>query len=640
MREFVLDIEADHLLQKATKAWIIGWLDRETNEVKYWLDGDLGWKEELDKAQHIIMHNGASYDLPLLEKLFGWRPGSHVRITDTFINSLVLDYNKFLGGKHGLASWGQLLNCPKGEFSDFSKYSEEMLSYWKQDLKLTNLVYEYQLPTYIRALDRNERIATYLRAENAIARWCSNAELYGWDFDLYGALELLVRLEREMQVIRDKLLPRLGTKTVAPDKKLGVVPERRPRFLKNGAYDVHTAKWFNINVWSGYEEEDRLVDGPYCRVEFVDLDINSVADVKIFLFRNGWEPDEWNYKEDPDNPRKKIQASPKITESSLEFLGGDGKLYCDFLTMGSRLGVLKGLIKSCDYDRRVHGTCFTIGTPSMRATHRIIVNMPTVGAVYGAEMRALFRVPKGWKMIGADSSGNQARGLAHYLKSPEYIHTLLHGDVHTMNAELLDAVLKEMKISWDKHLISTGVKDDPKELAKAKRAAAKRILYAFLFGASGGKMWSYIFGIQDKVKGNKLKLGFTKAVPGFKALIDKLENIYGKTKQFGDGYIPGPAGNRIYCDSFHKLLVYLLQATEKATCGAACLLLSKMLDREKIPYQPLIFMHDELDYMVPEQYAERAAELGRIAFKEGPKLFGITIMDGEAKIGHDWKECH
>ena len=64
------------------------------------------------------------------------------------------------------------------------------------------------------------------------------------------------------------------------------------------------------------------------------------------------------------------------------------------------------------------------------------------------------------------------------------------------------------------------------------------------------------------------------------------------------------------------------------------------MKKEKIPYQPLIFMHDELDYMLPDEYAERAAELGKLAFGAGPKLFGITIMDGEAKIGMNWKECH
>ena len=38
--------------------------------------------------------------------------------------------------------------------------------------------------------------------------------------------------------------------------------------------------------------------------------------------------------------------------------------------------------------------------------------------------------------------------------------------------------------------------------------------------------------------------------------------------------------------------------------------------------------------------AERAAEIGKQSFKDGPKLFGIEIMDGEAKIGNNWYEVH
>ena len=51
-------------------------------------------------------------------------------------------------------------------------------------------------------------------------------------------------------------------------------------------------------------------------------------------------------------------------------------------------------------------------------------------------------------------------------------------------------------------------------------------------------------------------------------------------------------------------------------------------------------MHDELQFIVPEEHAERAAELGVKAFQEGPKLFGITIMNGDSKIGKDWYDTH
>jgi len=237
----------------------------------------------------------------------------------------------------------------------------------------------------------------------------------------------------------------------------------------------------------------------------------------------------------------------------------------------------------------------------------------------------LFKTRPGWKLIGCDSAGNQARGLAHYLNNAEFTRILLHDDIHEYNAAKLTEVLHAMGLDY-----------------VVPRPAAKRILYAFLFGASGGKLWGYIFGEQHEKRGSTLKKGFTSAVPGFKELLGKLDKAFNKTKRSnnGKGYIPSIAGTRIYVDSKHKLLVYLLQSLEKITCSGACLLLTQYLNEENIPYIPCIFMHDELDFMVPDEHAERAAELGKKAFQEGPKLFGVEIMDGDGKIGMNWMEVH
>lgn len=649
--ELVLDIEADELLVKVNKAWIIGWLNRQTGKKHRWRDGDLGWMTELDKATLVIGHNVTGYDLPLLFKLFGYILPAHVKVRDTQIMSLTLMYNKFPSGIHKLAEWGEYLGFPKGDFHDFSKWSPEMETYWERDLDLTSKVYDHVVIKFREVYAKTKNIVVYLNAENAVNRWFSMAELYGWPFDVKAATALLEKMEAELQVVRDRLLPKLGSKTVATDKKLGVVEPRKPKFLKSGAYDAHTSAYFEIDEWSAHD--DRLVDGPYSRVKFVPLSVDSISDMKIFLFRHGWVPTEYNMKDNPEG-RGKIKTSPKITEDSLECMEGDGKLYCDFLTTSSRVGILKGWLRNCDEKGRLHGTGFAIGTPSMRARHNIIVNVPAADSVWGKEMRSLFISEPGFTLVGCDSAGNQARGLAHYLKSPEYVDLLLHGDIHTFNANALNDVVASMKINWDDYLIKGGVKADvfdpnkpdkklhtlEENLAKAKRGRAKRVLYAFLFGASGGKLWSYLFDKIDDIKGKKLKLGFTKAVPGFKDLLDKLDRIYGRSKQSGDGYIPGIAGNDIYCNSFHKLLVYLLQACEKATCSAALMLAVERMEAEGIPFQPCIMYHDEIDFMVPDAYAERAAEIGKQAFIDGPKLFNIQIMDGESKTGKSWYEIH
>jgi DNA polymerase-1 len=627
MSRYVFDIEGDNLLPKLKTVWVICLYNLDTNEETHYLGHETDkWMPVLSSATLLVGHNICGYDIPALEKIFKWKPTATTRIHDTFVLSSVLNYNRRQG--HSLAGWGEAMGYPKIEFSEFDKYSEEMLTYCQRDVSLNVRVYKSlvrELSEGLARVKEPDRLKWYIRAEQAVSRWCALAEMYGWPFNRDYAVTLFDKMEKELEATRAKITPLLGMKTVAVDKVKGEVPPKYPKWLKSGCYDAHTANWFDIDPWSGFEGEERLIEGPYSRVKFVDLDLDSINDVKIFLFRNDWKPTEWNYKTvlNERGRSTKVKMSPKITEDSLEAMQGNGKIYCEFLTTKSRHSILKGWLENCDENNRVHGSCFTIGTPSMRARHSGIVNVPSADSPWGKEMRSLFCTIPGWKLIGCDSAGNQARGLAHYLKSDEFTKQLLEGDIHQFNADVLTAILKEMGIDYT-----------------VPRSAAKRILYAFLFGASGEKLWSYIFDTLDKKQGTKLKAGFIEAVPGFAKLVEKLENVYGATSKFGDGYIYGIAGNRIYCDSFHKLLVYLLQACEKATCSAAVMLTMDRLEAAGIPYQPCIMMHDEEDFLVPEEYADAAAAIGKTAFKEGPELFGITIMDGDAKIGDNWYEVH
>jgi len=630
MSRWVFDIETDGLLNQCSHMWILAAYNLDTEKMHYWLEGDLGWQETFNEATLVVGHNILGFDVFVLEKLFGYKFPKTCGMHDTLIMSQVLDYRRFGSNGHSLAVWGEALSYPKHDFNDWSKLSQEMIDYCLQDVKLGVRVYHELLQEFLELAEKAPQIKTYMRAEHSVAKWASMASLHGWPFDIDAAKKLYTDLEVSMQRAYDALNERLGTKTVATDKVKGVVEVKKPKWTKQGFYDAHTARWFNIDPCSGFEGEERLVIGEYCRVEFEPLSLDSVSDVKTFLYRNGWVPTEWNYKPDPTTG-KKVKTSPKVTEDSLEFLGGDGKLYTEFLTAKSRYGILKTWIENTDANGMLHGDCMTIGTPSMRTRHSIIVNVPSADSPWGKEMRQLFSTRPGWKVIGCDSAGNQARGLAHYLGDEDFINTLINGDIHQYNADILTRVVND---------IGKAMKRKDLETYVVKRPQAKRILYAFLFGASGAKLWSYIFGTLDETYGKKLKAGFLKAVPGFKALIEKLENIYGKTSQNGDGYIPSIAGNRIYVDSFHKLLVYLLQSCEKATCGAAVMLTMERLEEANIPYVPLIMMHDEEDFMVPEEHAEEAARIGKQSFIDGPKLFGIQIMDGDAKIGNNWYEVH
>jgi DNA polymerase-1 len=623
MSKWVFDIEADGLLQVCTQVWVIVAKNIETGEIRSWkpFQGDMSWKEVFNNASMLIGHNILGFDLPALQKIFGYVLPRNVMIRDTLPLSQVLNYRRFGDDGHSLAVWGNHLNFVKLEFANWHEYSDEMLEYCTNDVLLSHKVYQVLEAELHQETKKHRYLPWHLKGEQAVMKWSALAELHGWPFDREAAMELYDRLEQEMQKAYDALSSQLGTKVVAVDKKKGVVEVKKPKFTKVGFYDQHTANWFGIEPVSGHDEEDRLVVGEYCRIRIEPLSLDSTDDVKVFLYRNGWQPTQWNYKKQEDG--SKAKTSPKITEDSLEFLGGDGKLYVDFLTAKSRHGILKTWLENLKEGDTLHGECVTIGTPSFRARHKIIVNVPSTDSLWGPEMRKLFKCKPGWKLIGCDSAGNQARGLAHYLGNQEFIDILLNGDIHQYNANILTSVLESMGIE-----------------RVVQRSQAKRILYAFLFGASGGKLWLYIFGTIDNEQGAKLKNGFLKAVPGFAELLDKLRKIYSKTKQYGDGYIYGLSGCKLYVDSYHKLLVYLLQCAEKVTCSAATMLTMERLEAEDIPYIPCIFYHDENDFMVPEEYAVRAAQIGKEAFKDGPKLFGITIMDGDARIGDNWYDVH
>jgi hypothetical protein len=646
MSKYVFDIETNGYLWIFDRCWIVYLQDIDTKEKFYYLEGDEGWREKLGKAEVVIGHNIIGFDLLVLKRHFDFDLPHSCRIHDTLLMSQVLNYKRFGDAGHSLKVWGLYFEYDKLDFEDFHEYSEEMLLYCERDVDLNLKVYNYLLEEFTGLASENANVVHYLQAEHAISSWCAEAEWYGWPFDEESAKVLFAEMTDKIASTTELLESKLGIKTVAVDACKGEVPAKEPKWKKNGDYNQHTANWFRIDPEEGQEDAGRLVDGSYSRVEFHHLKLSSVADVKIFLFREGWVPTQYNSKQNPVT-FEKVRTTPKITDDSLEFLGGDGKLYSEYRTIRSRHSILNTWLENIGGDGCLRGSCFTLGTPSMRARHKIVVNVPSSDSLYGPEMRSLFKADKGWKVVGCDSSGNQARGLAHYLNNDEFTRILLHEDIHTYNASKLEEVLGSMGIDWDQYLVMQGAKADAEHsleevLAGKKRSAAKRILYAFLFGASGGKLWGYIFGVQKDKQGNTLKKGFTAAVPGFKALLEKLAKVYRATSTRGNnnGYIPSIGGVRIYVDSFHKLLVYLLQSCEKATCAGACLLLRRYLQEEKIPYKPCIFMHDELDFQVPEEFAERAAELGQKAFQEGPKLFGITIMDGEGKTGDNWYEVH
>ena len=55
---------------------------------------------------------------------------------------------------------------------------------------------------------------------------------------------------------------------------------------------------------------------------------------------------------------------------------------------------------------------------------------------------------------------------------------------------------------------------------------------------------------------------------------------------------------------------------------------------------PLLEIHDELDFSVPREKAERYAKIAQITFEEPiPELGGI-VLPADYQIGNNWAEAH
>lgn len=590
--------------------WVLVARDIETNEEFIFTDYDDDYPDFnesydlLANADAIIGHNIIGYDLPALKKIKGWDFEGKTSIVDTLIMSRVFNYKRF-GGRHALAKFGEYFKVPKPEHEDWSQYSKEMLHRCREDVRINHLAYEMLVKEMRVLSEKKPVIKKSLRFEHDTAQFCQEAFERGWLFDKDKALTLLSEMEDEMSDIERKIEPMLSMKIKRLDKE-----HKELKFNKNGFYPKTISDYFEVTPESALT--DRMIAGNYNRIAVLKPEMGSLEYVKEFLYEQGWEPLEYNYKKLPNGALVKV--SPKLCTKSLEALGEVGRMVDSYYTTRSRHSILVGWLNELDDNNRLHGECFTIGTPTARARHSTIVNVPSPNARWGKEMRSLFITEPGRKIVGADSSGNQMRALCHYLANDEFTNEVINGDVHQRNADILGCA----------------------------RATAKPFLYAFLFGGGGGKLSLILKGERDPKYGNQMKKIFIENTPGLGSLNNRVQKALEQTSRRDSkmGYIPAIDGRKIYTESAHKALNYLLQSFEAVTCKAAIAYMTAKFKEENLDVKPLVFYHDEVQLDVAEEDAERVAEIAAEAFKEAPKVFGVNIMDGEAKIGRTWYDTH
>jgi DNA polymerase-1 len=137
------------------------------------------------------------------------------------------------------------------------------------------------------------------------------------------------------------------------------------------------------------------------------------------------------------------------------------------------------------------------------------------------------------------------------------------------------------------------------------------------------------------VTGTKLINKFLEGTPALVALRNKVKKFAEK------GSLPGLDGRRLYVRSPHKALNTLLQGGGAAVMKVALVVFDQELRSLGIPYRFLLNVHDEVQVETPTQYAEQVAKLGVEAIKQAGVVLKLRCpLDGEAKIGANWRDTH
>jgi DNA polymerase-1 len=391
--KLVFDIETDGL--DASRIWLM--VGKEVGKSGFIIVKDKETFLRLaPQVTQWIGHNSIDYDSYIIEKLWGYKiPVS--KQTDTLVLSRLCD--PVMDG-HSLDAWGKRLGDHKIEFNDWTQYSDEMKTYCKQDVALTEKVYIH-LTREMKHFSPES-----IRLEHSMQYIVSEQKRNGFLLDKDVAMQIYTGAKSEADRIEKAVLEFFPP----------IVTER---------YSEKTGK--------------RLKD----HVE--EFNLGSPLQVVKRLNSVGWKP----------YVKTKSGNSWKICQENLDTIPDTAPAPVRDLKkwkiLETRWKTAKDWIERQDSEGRVHGQVILPGAITHRAAHQgpNMANIPSItderglSGLFAYECRAAWTVPRGYRLCGTDASGIQLRVLAHYMNDSEYTKTLLEGDIHTYNKNALGEFCKD-----------------------------------------------------------------------------------------------------------------------------------------------------------------------------------------------------
>lgn len=618
----VFDLESNGLLPTLDKIHVLSIADTQApNKPMVFRGADvIKGVKLLQDSYMIVGHNIISFDIPALQKVYPWfKPKGIVR--DTLVMSRLIYTNikdvdagllkkgialGKLYGSHSLEAWGKRLGNHKGDYAEAFKqrmgeayvdgmewreWSQDMEDYCVQDVVVTVTLWEK-----IQAKQYDERA---ILLEHQVAEIINRQVQHGFCFNEKEAVALYGELSGQREVLFNQLKDVFGSWYVK-DK------DRIPKTDNKARGETKGVPFTKVKL-----------------VEFNPASRQHIANRLTKLY--GWEPEEFTNT-----------GQPKVDDEVIGKLSyPTAPLLTEYLLIEKRIGQLaegdNAWLKLCR-NGRIHGSVNTNGAVTGRATHSYpnIAQVPKVNKkVAGSERyRALFGVPKGKKLVGADLSGLELRCLAHFMArwdNGDYAKVLLDGDIHTVNQQ------------------AAGL---------PSRDNAKTFIYGFLYGAGDEKIGTIVG--KGAEEGKRLKAKFLKGLPALGNLIaaiketlnpkPKKDKATGKmVKAKARKYLIGLDGRHLHIRSAHAALNTLLQSAGALIAKQAIVILDKLI--EDAGYrgraQMVAFVHDEFQLECDEDIADNVGKMCLQAFKEAGEHFNFRVrIDGEYKIGNTWADTH
>ena len=320
MKRVVLDIEANDLLQNGLdysklpyrlkdnfNVWCVVCRDVDTHEVATFVGEEeikTKLKPYLETVTEVIGHNISMYDLPVLKLWMGLEYhigyigetstlyGNPVVFWDTLVLSYLLYSDTVIG--HSLGAWGDRFGNPKIDFHDFSKYSEEMLTYCIQDTSSNATLFTKLMEEYT---SYNWKTAYAL--ENKLADITLSQELYGFKFNKELAEKCVAELTERMRIIAANVDPVLPEKPLNKGDVKQYIPPKI-QFKKCGNISAVMEKW--VEKHNGKLLEDRkaelygkVYELPLSEEPIISTGKATVDDgehIKWYLLSMNWNPSQ------------------------------------------------------------------------------------------------------------------------------------------------------------------------------------------------------------------------------------------------------------------------------------------------------------------------------------------------------------